>query len=120
MKRRRRERLSLDQRNCARDPLQLQQPFRNGIEVGQRRTNRLHQHVTVEAENLVEQLEAEAVHHRHDNDQRCNAEHDADERKSRDDRNEPFLAARTQIAPRKHPFVTRERRRSALRSHDPS
>ena len=91
------------------------------IPVGQRRFERLHQQMAVEAEDLVEQFLAEAVHHRHDDDQRRHAEHDAEEGKAGDDRDEAFLAARPQIAQRQHPFERRERRacrsaRSSMRS----
>ena len=40
---------------------------------------------------LVEQLGAEAVHHRHDDDQRRDAEHDAEEGEAGDDRDERSL-----------------------------
>ena len=61
--------------------------------VGERRFQRLHQQMAVEAEDLAEQFLAEAVHHRHDDDERRDAEHDAEEREAGDDRNESFLAA---------------------------
>src|ERR1700732_4949297 len=63
----------------------------------------------VEAENLVQQFLAEAVHDRHHDDQRGHAEHDAKEREAGDDGNEAFLAARTQIASRQQPLEWRER-----------
>ena len=66
--------------------------------------------VAVEAEDLGEQLVAEAVHHRHDDDQRRDAEHDAGEREAGDDGDEAFRAARAQIARGQHPLVGRERR----------
>ena len=77
--------------------------------VGERRFQRLHQQMAVEAEDLVEQLLAEAVHHRHDDDQRRDAEHDAEEREAGDDRNESFLAPRPQVAQRQHPLERGER-----------
>ena len=49
--------------------------------------------VPVEAEDLGEQLVAEAVHHRHDDDQRGDAEHDAGEGEAGDDGDEAFRAA---------------------------
>jgi hypothetical protein len=55
--------------------------------------------MAVEAEDLVEQFLAEAVHHRHHDDQRGDAEHDAEEREAGDDGDEAFLATRPQIAP---------------------
>src|SRR5262245_48470752 len=60
--------------------------------------------MTVEAENLVEQFLAEPVHHRHHDDQRRDAEHDADEREGRDDGNESFTPPRAQVAQRQHPL----------------
>src|SRR5580692_259208 len=63
----------------------------------------------VETENLAEQLLAEAVHDGHHDDQRSDAEHDAQKRKAGDDRDEAFLATRTQIASRQQPLEWRER-----------
>ena len=60
--------------------------------------------MAVEAENFVEQLFAEAIHHRHDDDERGDAEHDAEEGKPGDDRDESFLAPRPQVAQRQHPL----------------
>src|SRR6476660_10597713 len=65
--------------------------------------------MAVEAENLVEQFLAEAVHHGHHDDQRGDAEHDAEERKAGDDGNETFLATCPQIATGQQPFEWRER-----------
>ena len=73
--------------------------------------------MAVEAEDLVEQLLAETVHHRHHDDQRRDAEHDAEERKAGDDRDEAFLAARAQIAPGQHPLEGRKRRGSDWLAH---
>src|SRR3984957_19377940 len=63
----------------------------------------------VEAENLVQQFLAEAVHDRHHDDQRGHAKHDAKEREAGNDGNEAFLATRTQIASRQQPLEWRER-----------
>src|ERR1700689_1561656 len=63
----------------------------------------------VEAENLVQQFLAEAVHDGHHDDQRGHAEHDAEERKAGNDGDEAFLATRTQIASRQQPLEWRER-----------
>ena len=60
--------------------------------------------MAVEPENAAEQIGAEAVHHRHDDDQRRDAERDAEQRKDRDDRDEAFLPPRPQIAERDHPL----------------
>ena len=53
---------------------------------------------------LLEQLLAEAVHHRQHDDQRRDAEHDADEGEAGDDRDEALAPARAQIAPGEHPL----------------
>src|SRR4030088_1813201 len=63
----------------------------------------------VEAENLVEQFLAEAVHDGHHDDQRGDAEHDAEERETGDDGNKTFLATCPQIASGQQPFEWRER-----------
>ena len=60
------------------------------------------------ADDLFDQLDAEAVHHRHDDDQRANAEQDADEREPGDDRDRALLASGAQIAPGDHPFEAGE------------
>ena len=79
-------------------------PRRHFFPVGERLFQRLNQQMAVETEDLVEQFLAEAVHHRHHDDQRRDAEHDAEEGKSRDDGDKSFLAPRAQIAQRQHPF----------------
>src|SRR3979411_109436 len=65
--------------------------------------------MTVKSQNLVEQFLAEAVHHRHDDDQRGDAEHDAEEGKAGDDGNEALPQPRPQIAPGQQPFEWRKR-----------
>ena len=60
--------------------------------------------MAAEAQNLVQELGAEAVHHRHDDDERRDAEHDAQEREDGNDRDETFAAAGAQIAQREEPF----------------
>ena len=57
---------------------------------------------------FVEQFLAKAVHHRHDDDQSGNAEHDAEERKAGDDGDKSFFAPRPQIAQRQHPLEGRK------------
>jgi hypothetical protein len=83
---------------ASRMPVDLADALGDVLPVGQRRFQRLHQQMAVEAEDLVQQFLAEAVHHRHHDDQRGDAEHDAEEREAGDDRNESFLAPRPQIA----------------------
>ena len=65
--------------------------------------------MAVDAEDAHQKLGAEAVHDGHDDDQRRDAQHDAEEGDRGDDRDERLLAARAQIAPRDHPLEGRER-----------
>src|SRR5258708_6779212 len=65
--------------------------------------------MSVEAENLVQQLLAEAVHDGHHDEQRGDAKHDAEEGESGDDGNEAFPATCAQIASRQQPLEWRER-----------
>ena len=60
--------------------------------------------MTIEAEDAAEQVGAEAVHHRHDDDQGGDPEGDPEKGKDRDNRNEPLLPSRPQIAERDHPL----------------
>src|SRR5215475_9684404 len=60
--------------------------------------------VAIEAQNLVEQLLAEAVHHGHHGDEREHAKQDAQEREAGQHGDEPLLAAGAQIAQRQHPL----------------
>ena len=108
--RRGRQRLAVHHGRGEPDALDLADALGDVLPVGQRRFQRLHQDVAVEAEDLVEQFLAEAVHHGHHDDQRGDAEHDAEEGEPGDDRDESFLAARAQIARRQHPLEGRERR----------
>ena len=55
----------------------------DGGVIGQRRLDALQEDMAVEADDLVHQVEAKAVHHRHDDDQRRDAEHDAERTRSR-------------------------------------
>src|SRR5579863_10072192 len=54
--------------------------------------------MAVEAEDAAEELLAEAVHYRHGDDERRDAERDPRQRENGDDRDEAFLAARAQVA----------------------
>src|SRR6202035_1880036 len=65
--------------------------------------------MAVEAENLVQQFVAEAVHHGHHDDQRGDAKHDAQEGETGDDGDKSFLATCPQIASRQQPLEWRER-----------
>ena len=107
---RRRQRLALDhrrgERGC-RQPCEMRSATASKSVSGD--SSGWIKQVAVEAEDLVEQLLAEAVHHRHDDDERRDAEHDAEERKAGDDRDKSFLAPRAQIAQRQHPFEAEQR-----------
>ena len=71
--------------------------------------------MAVEADHLLHQVVAEAVHHRHDDDQRRDAEHDAEEGEAGDHRDRLLRVAGAQIAERDHPFERRERARRTRR-----
>jgi len=68
-----------------------------------------HVEVAVEAQNVAQQLRPKAVHHRHDDDQRGDPQHDAEEREAGNDGDEAFPAPRPQVTPGKQPFKRRER-----------
>ncbi len=61
----------------------------------------------VEAEHALHQLGAEAVHHRHDDDQGRHAQQDAGEGEAGDDGDEAFLPAGPQVAEGDGPFEGR-------------
>src|SRR5690606_16504973 len=68
-----------------------------------------HDHMPVQAQNLVEQLLPEAIHDGHHDDERRDAQHDADEGKAGDDGNEAFLAPGAQITKGQQPLERSER-----------
>ena len=86
------------------------------VVVGEVALHRLHDDMAVDAEDLVEQLGPESVHHRHDDDKRRHAEHDAEEGEAGDHRDEGFLPARAEVAEREHPLEGRERARRLPRN----
>src|SRR3977135_2742414 len=65
--------------------------------------------MSVEAEDFVQQLFPESVHHGHHDDQRGDTEHDAEEGETGNDGNKTFLATCPQIATGQQPFERRER-----------
>jgi hypothetical protein len=71
--------------------------------------------MTIETEDLVEQLLPEPVHHRHHDDEGSNPKHDAEKREAGIDRYESFLAPGPQVAQRQHPFERSERVGGAVR-----
>ena len=113
------ERLPFHQRNSQRDARHARDALGDRVIIGERAVERLHQKMPVEAEDLGQELGAEPVHHRHDDDERRDAQHDAEEGKAGDDRDEAFLAARAQVAQRQHPLEGAEgaRARGLLARH---
>jgi hypothetical protein len=103
------ERLALDDRRGQRHALDGGDALGHLLVVGERRIERLDQDMAVEAEDLLEQLVAEPVHHRHHDDQGGHPEHDAEEREPGDHGNESLPPARPEVAQRQHPFEGSER-----------
>ena len=60
--------------------------------------------MAVQAEDAAEQFLAEAVHHAHDDDERGDAECDADEGENGDDGDEALALAGAEVAEGDHPF----------------
>ena len=106
---RRRQRLPLDDRRGKQDARHFRNPLGHSLPIGERLLQRLDQEVAVDAQDLVQQLLAETIHHRHHDDEGGDAKHDAEKRESGIDRDEALLPPRTQIAQREHPFERRER-----------
>src|SRR5690606_2817180 len=77
--------------------------------VGELPLDRIDREMPVEAEDLAQQFLAEAVHHRHDDDQRRHADGDAGQGECGNDGNEGVLAAGAQIAPGNEELEARER-----------
>jgi len=111
------QRLALDDRRGQDDPGHPGNALGDRLPVGQRLFQRLDQQMSVQAQNLVEQFLAEAVHHRHHDDQRGDAQHDAEEGKRGIDRDESLLPPRPQISQRQHPFERSERVGAACLAH---
>jgi hypothetical protein len=96
--------LALDHGRDQDDALDPADHAGEGVELGQRRPAAMDDDVTAQTQDAAQQLMAEAVHHRHDDDQGRDPEGDAEQGKGGDHRDEAFLPARPQIAPRHHPF----------------
>ena len=101
-------RRALDHRNDQLDPRHLGDAAVDGVEIGQRGLDTLQEDVAVDADDLVEQFVPEAVHHGHDDDQGRHADADAEERETRDLRDEGARPAAAQIAQRHDPLEGRE------------
>ena len=76
----------------------------NLLPVGQAAVIALDDGVAVQADDLVEQLRAKAVHHAHDDDQRGNAERNCDQADAGDEEDESLALAGKQIAASEHPL----------------
>src|SRR5579872_3387554 len=98
------ERLPLDERQGQCNAVYFADSVSHSPVVGERRVGRLKENVPVEANDLIEKVVAETVHHRHHDDQGADAEHNAEKGEARDDRDRAMFAARAQIAKRHHPF----------------
>src|SRR5216683_2904329 len=96
------EHLTLDQRVDRDDSGHALEVGRELVEILEPALGRDDAEMAVESEDLAQQLGMEAVHHGHDDDQRRDAEHDAQEREDGDDGDEAFLAAGAEIAERHH------------------
>ena len=118
VERRGRQRLAFDDGRGEPDAFDAGDAGGDLLPVGERLFQRLDQQMAVEAEDLVEQFLAEAVHHRHHDDQGGDAQHDAEEGEPGDDRDESFLAPRPQIAQRQHPLERREGPRPVGLGHE--
>ncbi|MEI9992212.1 MAG: hypothetical protein WDM86_19505 [Rhizomicrobium sp.] len=64
--------------------------------------------MTLQAQDARQQVVTKAVHHRHDDDERGDGERDPGQRQDRNERNEPVLAPRPQVAKRDHPLEAGE------------
>ncbi|PAV70332.1 hypothetical protein WR25_25236 [Diploscapter pachys] len=73
--------------------------------IGRRQRLFDHRHRRRDADDLVEQLGAKAVHNAHDDDERRHTEHHRDEADRGDEEDERLPLARQQISPRDHPFI---------------
>src|SRR3954453_8118783 len=100
--------LPLDHRRRADHPWHLPHLGRDRIEIAQHAGLAIDPEMAVEAEDAADQIGAEAVHDRHDDDQGRDAGRYAEQREDRDDRDEAFLPPRPQIAERDHPFERAE------------
>ena len=105
------QRLPLHQRNRQTDPLHALQSLRQRLVVVERTVHRLDDHVAVDPENARDEFDAETVHHRHHDDQRRHAQHDAEEGEAGDDGYVGLLAPCPEIPPRDHALERRERAR---------
>src|SRR6202012_5197000 len=76
--------------------------------------------VAVEAQDATEQLRAEAVHHRHDDDQHGHRQGDADEGDDGDDRDAALLALGAQVTAGDRPLPAAEGPGGAEVTHAPS
>ena len=90
--------LAIDHRNHRDDIRDLADLAGNVVVVGKLAAGAIHAEMAVEAEDAREQVHLEPAHHAHHDDQRGDAERDADQRKDRDDGDEALASPGAQIA----------------------
>ena len=96
--------LTLDDRRDRDDTGNQPRLSRERVEISQDTDSPVNIQMPVQAQDPVQKLLAEAVHDRHDDDQRGDPERDPEKREPSDDGDQAFAAARPQIAHRHHPF----------------
>ena len=91
-------RRALHHGNHKRDSGHLLQPLAHRVVIIERRLDALQKHMAIDADDLAHQLQMEAIHHGHDDNQRRHAQHDSRKGKARDDRDKALGPPRAQIA----------------------
>ena len=104
--------LPVDQRDRVFDAGNAIDPLGDRFIVLERHVDRLHDEVAVDAEDAGKKLGPKAVHHRHDDDEGRDPEHDAEEGDRGDHRDHRLLAPRAKVAPGDKPLEGRERPRA--------
>src|SRR6185312_14869113 len=89
--------LALDRRYRRDDTWELFDLRGEIVVTGQRTLRRIDIDMPVEAEDAAQKLGAEAIHHRHSDDESRDTQRDTGQREDRDDRDKAFLAPRAQI-----------------------
>jgi hypothetical protein len=97
-----RHHLALDHWDGELDAVDLIDAISNRSIVVKLAVDRMQDDMAVDAQNAVQQFGAKAVHHRHDDNQRGDAEHDAQKRNDGDPGGDALLALGAQIAPGDH------------------
>ena len=97
-------------------PRRVPETRHHPVEIGDAARPADHGGMAVNAQHAVEQLGAEAVHDREHDDQRADAERDADQAKPGDDRDEALAPGRPQVPPGDQALETTEGHQPAKRS----